>query len=152
MQNHKLISLSELLEIIANLKQQDKKITFTNGVFDILHKGHVAYLSEAKSLGDILILGLNSDASVKRLKGPTRPINNHDDRAFVLAGLESIDYITIFDEDTPYQLLSKIQPDILAKGGDYKIEEVVGREFAAKTALIEFVKGYSTTKVIEKMK
>jgi len=152
MQNNKLKRLPELLEEISKLKQQNKKIVFTNGVFDILHKGHVAYLSEAKSLGDLLILGLNSDASVKRLKGPSRPVNNQDDRAFVLAGLESIQFITIFSEDTPHQLLSQIQPDVLVKGGDYKIEEVVGREFAGETVLIDFVKGYSTSKIIKKMK
>lgn len=149
MQNQKLFSRQALVDHLSLLRK-GKRLVFTNGVFDILHVGHVDYLRKAKALGDVLILGLNADCSVKRLKGPTRPVNDELSRAFVLAGLESIDYITIFKEDTPYELLSFIKPDVLVKGGDYKIEEVVGREFASETQLIEFVDGYSTTKTIEK--
>lgn len=152
MENRKLLPLADLLKKLEMHKQQGRKIVFTNGCFDILHKGHVAYLQRAKQLGDILVLGLNSDRSVRILKGPQRPLNNEEDRAFVLAGLEAIDYVVIFDEDTPHEILSQIRPHVLVKGGDYRIEEVVGAEFAAETVLIDFVKGYSTTSLINKMK
>jgi len=147
-----LLPLDKLVEKLNRLKEEGKKIVFTNGCFDILHKGHVAYLQAAKKLGDVLVLGLNSDRSVKALKGPGRPVNNQYDRAFVLASLYSVDFIVIFDEDTPYEILSKIRPHILTKGGDYKLEEVVGSEFAGETILIDFVKGYSTTSLINKLK
>lgn len=152
MENKKLKNLPELLVQLQHDKDSGQKIVFTNGCFDILHKGHVAYLQAAKDLGDKLVLGLNSDQSVQKLKGPTRPLNNQEDRAFVLAGLESIDYIVVFYEETPHELLAEVRPDILVKGGDYKVEEVVGREFASQTILIDFVEGYSTTKIISKMK
>lgn len=152
MDNKKLKNLPELLVQLQHDKDSGQKIVFTNGCFDILHKGHVAYLQAAKDLGDKLVLGLNSDQSVQKLKGPTRPLNNQEDRAFVLAGLESIDYIVVFYEETPHELLAEVRPDILVKGGDYKVEEVVGREFASQTILIDFVEGYSTTKIISKMK
>lgn len=152
MENPKLKKLDQLLPELERQKKEGRQIVFTNGVFDILHKGHVAYLQKARSLGDLLVLGLNSDASVRKLKGPTRPINQAEDRAFVLAGLECIHYIIIFNEETPHQLLSKIKPDVLVKGGDYQISEVAGREFAGQTVLIDFVEGYSTTRIIEKMK
>lgn len=152
MDNPKLKSLDQLLLALDQQRNDGRKIVFTNGVFDILHKGHVAYLQKAHSLGDLLVLGLNSDESVRKLKGPSRPINQAEDRAFVLAGLESIQYVIIFNEETPHQILSKIKPDVLVKGGDYKISEVVGREFAGQTVLIDFVEGYSTTRIIEKMK
>jgi len=125
---------------------------FTNGCFDILHKGHVTYLREAKKLGDVLILGLNTDDSVRRLKGEFRPVNSEDDRAEVLCSLESVDYVVKFGEDTPLELIEKIRPDILVKGADYKIEDVIGREYAGKTVLISFVDGYSTTSILEKSK
>ncbi len=140
------------VEHIANRERaNNKKIVFTNGCFDILHTGHVTYLKQAKNLGDILILGLNSDNSVKRLKGEGRPINSELDRAFILEALEVIDYVVIFDEDTPHELIKLIKPDVLVKGGDYKLEEVVGREFAKETVLLKFVDGYSTTSTIEKI-
>jgi D-beta-D-heptose 7-phosphate kinase / D-beta-D-heptose 1-phosphate adenosyltransferase len=148
----KILPRETLIQVMSGLKKAGKKIVFTNGCFDILHKGHISYLRESRSLGDILILGLNSDASVKRLKGPDRPINNEADRAEVLSALEYIDYITIFDEDTPHDLIKSIAPDILVKGGDYKPQDVVGREFAAETVIIKFVHGYSTSKTIDKMK
>ena len=152
MENKKLKSLDELLNRLNDHRQQGKKIVFTNGCFDILHRGHVTYLQETARHGDILVLGLNSDASVSKLKGPDRPVNNELDRAYVLAALECIDYIVIFTEDTPHQILSQIKPDVLAKGGDSAIEDVVGREFAGQTVLINFVEGYSTSKIIERMK
>lgn len=151
MKNIKLVSLENLLAILPEFRNQGKKIVFTNGCFDILHKGHVAYLQQARDLGDILIVGLNSDSSVKKIKGPDRPINNQEDRAFVLGGLASINYLVIFAESTPYEILSKIKPDVLVKGGDYKIEEVIGAEFARETCLIDFVEGYSTTRIIHKL-
>ena len=150
--NKKILNIEELkevLNIIRNKKNENQKIVFTNGCFDILHRGHVEYLQKAKELGDLLILGLNSDLSVKKLKGEKRPINNEEDRAIVLSALESVDYITIFNEDTPFELIKIVKPDILVKGGDYKIENVVGREFAKETILIDFVDGYSTTKTIK---
>lgn len=145
----KIINPAEVKDLIKKLRNKNKKIVFTNGCFDILHKGHVYYLQKAKELGDILILGLNSDSSVKRLKGETRPINKEIDRAYVLEALSCIDYIIIFDEDTPYNLIKEVMPDILVKGGDYKIENVVGREFAKEVTLINFQEGYSTTNIIK---
>ena len=146
--NKKITDIEKLKEIL-NKKNNGKKIVFTNGCFDILHRGHVEYLQKAKGLGDLLVLGLNSDSSVKRLKGESRPINNEKDRAIILSALECVDYIIIFDEDTPLELIKNLKPDILVKGGDYKIENVVGREYAKETVLIDFVDGYSTTKIIK---
>ncbi len=142
----------EIEQIADHLRKMGKKIVFTNGCFDILHLGHVRYLQEAKKLGDILIVGLNSDRSVKRLKGPSRPINPQFDRAYLLASLEAVDYVVIFDEDTPYELIKKIKPDILVKGADYKDKEVVGSDLAKETRLIEFVDGRSTTSIIERIR
>ncbi len=141
----------EIKKIVGRLKEQKKKIVFTNGCFDILHKGHVSYLNTAKSFGDVLILGLNSDASVKRLKGENRPITCQDDRAYILSALECVDYVVIFDEDTPYELISKIKPDVLVKGADYEDKEVVGSDIAKETKLVTFVDGRSTTQTIQKI-
>jgi D-beta-D-heptose 7-phosphate kinase/D-beta-D-heptose 1-phosphate adenosyltransferase len=142
----------EEIEIISKrLKSQNKKVVFTNGCFDILHVGHVKYLQEAKSFGDVLILGLNSDASVKRLKGEKRPINIQADRAYILASLEVVDYVVIFDEDTPYELIKLVQPHTLVKGGDYKGKDVVGSDIADELKLVDFVDGRSTTKTIKKI-
>lgn len=152
MSNIKLIKdRNHLKDILNKYKENNKKIVFTNGCFDILHRGHVEYLQKARELGDLLVLGLNSDDSVKRLKGNDRPINNEIDRAIVLSALECIDYISIFDEDTPLELIKIVEPDILVKGGDYKIENVVGREYSKETVLIDFVDGYSTTNIIKKI-
>lgn len=140
------------LDILEDLKTKGKKIVFTNGCFDILHRGHLTYLREARKLGDILVVGLNSDRSVRELKGTNRPVNNENDRAEMLRSLEFVDFVVIFDQDTPFELLSIIKPDVLVKGGDYKPEEIVGRELAGKTIVLNFVDGYSTTSVIEKMK
>jgi D-beta-D-heptose 7-phosphate kinase/D-beta-D-heptose 1-phosphate adenosyltransferase len=111
----------------------------------------VSYLNNAKALGDILIVGLNSDDSVRRLKGENRPINNHDDRAYILSALECVDYVVIFDEDTPYELIQRVKPDVLVKGADYEGKEVIGSDIAKETVLIDFVEGKSTTSTIEKI-
>ncbi|PAF49835.1 bifunctional heptose 7-phosphate kinase/heptose 1-phosphate adenyltransferase [Helicobacter sp. 12S02232-10] len=148
--NDKILSKSSLLTILQSLK--NKKIIFTNGCFDILHKGHIFYLQKAKNLGDILIVGLNSDASVKKLKGEKRPINSQDDRAFVLAGLESVDFVVIFDEDTPEELIASIRPDVLVKGKDYEGKEVAGTKYAKELKLVDFVDGRSTTSILKKVK
>ncbi len=147
-----LVSLEILLNRLGEERKKGKRIVFTNGCFDILHRGHVTYLEEAKGLGDVLIVGLNSDASVTKLKGASRPINNEEDRAFMLSKLGGVDFVTIFSEDTPEKLIEQIRPDVLVKGGDYKIEEVVGREYAGEVQLINFVDGYSTSLIIEKSK
>ncbi|MGD0281611.1 MAG: D-glycero-beta-D-manno-heptose 1-phosphate adenylyltransferase [Dissulfurispiraceae bacterium] len=146
----KICSLSELEEIAASLKSEGKKIVFTNGCFDLLHLGHVRYLKEAGKLGDILIVGLNSDASVKRLK-PQRPINEEIHRAEVLAALEMVDYVTIFSEDTPYELIKRIKPDVLVKGGDWKKEDIVGSDIVADVRSLPYVAGISTSGIIEKI-
>ncbi len=136
-------------------KNKGKKIVFTNGCFDILHRGHVTYLAEARKLGDLLLVGLNSDASVKRLKGPERPINNEDDRKFVLSQLKSVDFVEIFTEDTPLNLILTVKPGVLVKGGDWKIEQIVGgkevQSAGGQVFSLNFVDGYSTTNLIEKI-
>ena len=129
---------------------KNKKIVFTNGCFDILHVGHVKYLEVAKSFGDILIVGLNSDESVKRLKGESRPINKAEDRAYVLSSLEAVSFVVAFEEDTPYDLISYLKPDILVKGGDYKDKVVVGSDLVKEVRLVDFVEGKSTTNIIQK--
>ena len=136
---------------------ETNKIVFTNGCFDILHRGHVEYLSHARDLGDKLILGLNTDASVKRLgKSPERPINSQETRAIILAALECVDAIILFDEDTPLELIDFVQPDVLVKGSDYKAEDIVGYDIVTakggQVITIQLVDGFSTTKLIEKMK
>lgn len=151
----KIKSANSLAKILAKARAEGKKIVFTNGCFDILHVGHVDYLSKARKLGAALVVGLNSDDSVRRLKGPGRPVNNEKDRAKVLAGLSFVDFITIFDEDTPKRLIEKLSPDVLVKGGDWKKEDIVGADFVrsrgGRIVTIPFVKGYSTTSVINKM-
>ena len=135
---------------------KNKKVIFTNGCFDIIHSGHVTYLRKAKSLGDILVLGLNSSASVRRLKGESRPINSEEDRAIVLNELKSIDYVVVFDQDTPYELIKTIKPFIIVKGGDYLADDVVGKDiveaYGGRVEIIPFVDGKSTTNIIEKMR
>ena len=144
-------TFDEIASIVKRYKAQGKKVVFTNGCFDILHVGHVKYLQIAKSFGDVLIVGLNSDASVSRLKGPSRPVNVAEDRAYLLAALEAVDFVVPFEEDTPYELIKMIAPDVLVKGGDYEGKKVVGTEFAKELQLVEFVDGKSTTKTIEKI-
>ena len=142
---------SEIAILSEELRKKKKKIVFTNGCFDLLHTGHVRYLETAKSFGDILILGLNSDQSVKTLKGKGRPINNQIDRAYMLAALEVIDYVVIFDEDTPYSLIKAIKPEILVKGADYKGKEVVGQDIVKELKLVKFVDEKSTSQLIKKI-
>ena len=144
-------TLSEITTLSEELKARGKRIIFTNGCFDILHAGHVRYLETAKSYGDVLILGLNSDRSVKALKGENRPINTQIDRAYILAALEAVDYVVVFDEDTPYDLIKAIKPHILVKGGDYEGKQVVGQDIADELKLVQFVDGKSTTKTIERI-
>ena len=144
-------TLNEIIALSIELKSRGKKVVFTNGCFDILHAGHVRYLETAKSYGDVLILGLNSDRSVTALKGEGRPINTQIDRAYILAALEAVDYVVIFDEDTPYDLIKAVKPNILVKGGDYEGKDVVGQDIADELKLVQFVDGKSTTKTIEKI-
>lgn len=136
-----------------SLHSQYKQVVFTNGCFDVLHRGHITYLAKARELGDCLVVGLNSDASVKRLKGETRPINRENDRAFVLAALQFIDYIILFEEDTPQELIKQVKPNILVKGGDYQIENIVGADFVlangGQVLTLPFVDGFSSTKIIQ---
>jgi D-beta-D-heptose 7-phosphate kinase / D-beta-D-heptose 1-phosphate adenosyltransferase len=147
--------LPDLLHKVTTWKQQGQKIVFTNGCFDLLHAGHVTYLEGAKKRGDRLILGLNTDRSVSALKGPTRPVVNEQDRARVLAALESIDAVILFDEDTPLSLINAIKPDVIAKGSDYTADQVVGGKevlsWGGEIALIDLVEGRSTTNLIKKM-
>lgn len=138
------------------LKLQHQKIVFTNGCFDVLHFGHVHYLLEARKLGDLLVVGLNNDASVRRLKGPARPINGENERAFVLAALSFVDYVTLFEEDTPEELIKVVRPDVLVKGGDYALDQIVGADFVKRNGgtvtTIPFVEGFSSTHIIEQLK
>ncbi|MBQ4493747.1 MAG: D-glycero-beta-D-manno-heptose 1-phosphate adenylyltransferase [Elusimicrobiaceae bacterium] len=149
---NKILTKEKLKNFLKKAKKEGKKIVFTNGCFDILHAGHVRIIEFAKSQGDRLILGLNSDASVRRLKGPTRPINKEKDRAIVVSALEAVDGVVLFKEDTPLNLIKIIKPDILVKGADYTKENVVGREYAGKVVLCPLVKGKSTTNIIKKAK
>jgi len=146
-------SLIELIAIRSKLKASNKKVVFTNGVFDLIHSGHVDYLSKAKKLGEVLIVGLNSDESVKRIKGDKRPILKQEERAFILSNLKPVDYVVFFDEDTPEKLISEIIPDILVKGADWAVEKIVGKEVVEKNGgkvmNIEFVNDQSTSRIID---
>ena len=148
---NKIFSRRALGLWLAKERKAGKKIVFTNGCFDILHAGHVSILEFCRSKGDVLVVGVNSDASVKRLKGPTRPVNKEGDRALVLAALESVSAVCIFAQDTPYDLIKLVRPDVLVKGGDYKPSEIVGREFAKKVVRFALLKGRSTTNIIKKV-
>ncbi|MRJ06210.1 MAG: D-glycero-beta-D-manno-heptose 1-phosphate adenylyltransferase [Epsilonproteobacteria bacterium] len=149
--DYKIVGEKEIGKIVEELKEEGKKIVFTNGCFDILHYGHIRYLQKAKKLGDVLIVGLNSDESVKRLKGEKRPINPQYQRAYLLASLEVVDFVVIFEEDTPEQLIKIVTPDILVKGGDYRNKKIVGADIAKEVKLIEFVEGESTTSIITRI-
>jgi D-beta-D-heptose 7-phosphate kinase/D-beta-D-heptose 1-phosphate adenosyltransferase len=149
--SYRTLSWEEIASLAKTWKACGEKIVFTNGCFDILHVGHVTYLEKAKNLGKHLIVGLNTDASVRRLKGETRPLVHELDRARVLAALNCVDAVVLFDQDTPTELIEKIRPDILVKGGYYKPDEVAGREYAGEVRIIEFEDGYSTTGVVEKI-
>ena len=146
---------TDLLKIRDRLKREGKKIVFTNGVFDIVHRGHVEYLTKAKALGDVLLVGMNTDDSVRHLKGPQRPVVSQDDRAFVLAALRVVDYVCLFDEDTPYNLIKAVVPDVLVKGSDWAIDAIVGKDIVeaagGKVQTIDYVPNRSTTNIIQKI-
>ena len=144
-------TLKEITVLTKDIKAKRKRIVFTNGCFDLIHMGHISYLESAKSFGDILIVGLNSDRSINSIKGKGRPINTQSDRAYILAALEVVDYVVIFDEDTPYNLINAIKPNILVKGSDYKGKEVVGQNIADELKLIKFIPGKSSSLTIEKI-
>ena len=153
----KIVSLEQLKRNIAVWRMKDMKIVFTNGCFDILHHGHIDYLSKAADLGDVLIIGVNSDSSVKKLeKGANRPIQNESDRALILSSLQFVEAITIFNEDTPLELIKAIQPDVLVKGGDWKPEQIAGADVVkakgGEVVIIPFVDGYSTTNIEKRIK
>lgn len=139
------------MRILARYRAKRKRIVFTNGVYDLLHAGHVTLLESCKRFGDVLVVGLNTDASVKRLKGPKRPIVSQNDRALMVAGLEAVNFVTFFGEDTPYELIRKLKPDVLVKGGDYVTGEIVGRDLVKKVVRIPLVKGRSSTNLIAKL-
>jgi D-beta-D-heptose 7-phosphate kinase/D-beta-D-heptose 1-phosphate adenosyltransferase len=151
----KIKTLDVLAAIITAERSRGRRVVFTNGCFDLLHAGHVKYLQKARCLGDILVLGLNSDASVRRLKGEKRPLISEEERAHILAALDCIDYVIVFDEDTPLELITALKPDIRAKGGDYTLEGVVGRDFVeaygGRVELVSFVDGKSTSNIIERV-
>jgi rfaE bifunctional protein nucleotidyltransferase chain/domain len=147
------ISLSELKSIRSKLKAAGKKVVFTNGVFDLIHAGHIDYLSKAKSLGDVLIVGLNSDNSVKQIKGSNRPILKQEERAIILSNLKPVDYVVLFNEETPEKLISELIPDVLVKGADWSLDKIVGKEIVEKNGgvvkNIKFVNDQSTSKIID---
>jgi rfaE bifunctional protein nucleotidyltransferase chain/domain len=150
-----LISRALAGQICTELRANNKRMVFTNGCFDILHLGHTTYLEAAQNLGDVMIVGVNSDASVRRLKGASRPVNTEFDRASVLSALRSVDFTCIFDEDTPLELIRTLQPDVLVKGGDYTLETIIGADIVAakggRVVVIPLVEGKSTTRIIERM-
>lgn len=147
----KILNWNELKGEIEGLKTGGKKVVFTNGCFDIIHVGHVRHLKEAKESGDILVVALNTDQSISRIKHG-RPITPEAQRAEVVASLETVDYVTLFDEDTPYELIKFLRPDVLVKGGDWKKEEIVGSDIVPDTRSLPYIKGVSTTEIIEKIK
>lgn len=149
---NKVLTRDELLARYGRPRTQ--RVVFTNGCFDILHRGHAEYLHRARSLGDVLVVGLNSDESVRRLKGPSRPVNPQEDRAYVLAALDAVDVVTVFDEDTPRELISALLPDVLVKGGDYRLEDIVGAdevtEAGGEVVVAPLVPGRSTTSILQR--
>lgn len=151
-----MFAKEDFAEIRKNLKDEKRSVVFTNGCFDIIHRGHVEYLNEAKSLGDFLVVGLNSDSSVKKLKGSGRPVVGEIDRAFVLSSLKPVDCVIIFGEETPYELIKFVRPDFLVKGGDWKKEDIVGSDivegYGGKVISLKFVDSYSSTGLINKIK
>lgn len=150
------VTREELLNVRRRLKKEGKRTVFTNGCFDLIHRGHVEYLAKARALGDVLIVGMNSDDSVRRLKGPGRPVVEQEDRAVVLAGLASVDFVCLFHEDTPFELIKALVPDILVKGADWKVNDVVGKDIVEQTGgsvqTIEFLPQHSTTRLIERIR
>ncbi len=151
----KVLSLNALVKVRRALCRRKKKVVFTNGTFDILHRGHVEYLAKSKALGDVLVVGLNTDASIKRIKGPKRPINPNADRAAVLSALASVDYVCFFGEETPHKLISKVVPDVLVKGADWNVDAIVGKDVVERNGgvvkTIRLMPGRSTTNVIQRV-
>lgn len=151
----KIFSLPELLKTVADWRSQGDKIVFTNGCFDLLHLGHVDYLEKARQLGNKLVLGLNTDASISRIKGPARPLQDEMSRARIMASLLFVDAVVLFDQNTPLELIEAVQPEILVKGDDYTIENIVGHEVViakgGSVATVPLVKGYSTTNIVKKI-
>lgn len=156
MYKHKIRLKEDLVSILDSVRENNKKIVFTNGCFDLLHAGHIQYLNQARQLGDVLIVAVNSDRSVKALKGNNRPILPEQDRLVIIASLCFVNYVVLFDEDTPYDVISVLKPDILVKGGDYKPEDVVGKdiveEYEGEVVIIPYEENKSTTDIIEKIK
>jgi rfaE bifunctional protein nucleotidyltransferase chain/domain len=156
MYKHKIRLKEDLVSILDSVRENNKKIVFTNGCFDLLHAGHIQYLNQARQLGDVLIVAVNSDRSVKALKGNNRPILPEQDRLVIIASLCFVNYVVLFDEDTPYDVISVLKPDILVKGGDYKPEDVVGKdiveEYDGEVVIIPYEENKSTTDIIEKIK
>ena len=154
--NNKIFTNSTLLKAVELWRFKDRKIVFTNGCFDLLHYGHIDYLSKAASMGNVLIVGLNTDASVSRIKGPNRPINDEQSRLHIMASLFFVSAVVLFDDPTPLELIKMVKPDILVKGGDYKIEEIVGYDVVkangGETRIIEFVPGFSTSAIEQKIR
>ncbi len=154
--NDKILSCDALVARLDEWRRSGKRIVFTNGCFDILHRGHVEYLAQAADCGDVLIVGLNADASVRRLKGEQRPVNDEAARALLLASLQFVDAVVLFDEDTPYELIKMVQPDVLVKGKDYKPEDIVGHDIVTahggSVVTVDLVEGYSTTSIINRMR
>jgi D-beta-D-heptose 7-phosphate kinase/D-beta-D-heptose 1-phosphate adenosyltransferase len=152
----KIVDLHALLDARGMMKRAGKRLVFTNGCFDLLHAGHVRYLSEARALGDALVVGLNSDRSVRRLKGEGRPILNEQERAEVIAALEAVDYVIIFDEETPHELIAALLPDVLVKGGDWPLDQIVGRDeveaAGGRVLSLPYVEGSSTSDIIERIR
>ena len=151
----KILHNKELIVHIKGWHDSRKKVVFTNGCFDLIHRGHVEYLNHAKKFGDLLIVGVNSDASVRRLKGKNRPFLNENDRAYILANLISVDYVYVFNEDTPYDLIKLVEPDVLVKGSDYSIDQIIGRDIVEKNGgrviQIPLINGKSTTALVRKI-
>ena len=153
--HRKIKTVQELLPLLAILRATGRKIVFTNGCFDLIHTGHTRYLEKAKSLGDVLVVAVNSDASVRGIKGKKRPINAAADRMETLAALESVDFVTSFEEADPYRVISELQPDVLVKGGDWPVEKIIGRDVVeargGRVVNVPYVEGASTTGIIEKI-
>lgn len=149
----KIVTAEQLADILR--QHPERKVVFTNGCFDLVHQGHIDYLSKARDLGDVLVVGLNTDASVRRLKGPRRPINDEHSRALLLASMLFVDYVVLFDEDTPYELIKTLQPDILVKGSDYRPEDIVGYDIVmakgGRVETLDFLPGFSTTSIEDKI-
>jgi rfaE bifunctional protein nucleotidyltransferase chain/domain len=152
----KIVNKDELITLLSEWHNTNRKIVFTNGCFDLIHRGHVEYLNHAKSYGDLLLVGINSDESVRRIKGKNRPFINEKDRAYILTNLVSVDYVFVFNEDTPYDLIKLVEPDILVKGSDYSINEIVGRDIVEKNGgsviRVPLINGKSTTGLVEKIR